>query len=50
MVQEGALWPSVMITLGLCWCKVKLNWANIANDIVALLHFTAPENAYLYVE
>ena len=31
MVQEGALWPSVMITFGPCWRKVKLSWANIAN-------------------
>ena len=31
MAKEGALWPSVMITLGPCWCKVKLHWANIAN-------------------
>ena len=29
MAQEGALWPSVMITLGPCWRKVKLNWVNI---------------------
>ena len=29
MAQEGALWPSIMITLGR---KVKLHWANIAND------------------
>ena len=25
MAQEGALWPSVMITLGLCWRTVKLH-------------------------
>ena len=32
MAQESALWPSVMIiTLGPCWHKVKLNWDNIAN-------------------
>lgn len=24
MVQEGVLWSSVTITLGLCWHKVKL--------------------------
>ena len=30
-VQEDGLWPSVVITLGPCWHKVKLNWANIAN-------------------
>ena len=30
MAQEGAPWPSVMITLGPCWRKVKLNWANTA--------------------
>ena len=34
MAQEGALWPSVMITLGPCWRKVKLNWANLR--VVAL--------------
>ena len=36
MAQEGALWPSVMITLGPCWHKVKLSWANIANGSIAL--------------
>ena len=25
IAQEGALWSSVMITLGPCWRKVKLN-------------------------
>ena len=30
MAQEAALWPSVMTTLGPCWRKGKLNWANIA--------------------
>ena len=30
LMQEGVLWSSVMVTLGLRmlnWCKVKLNWA-----------------------
>ena len=36
MVQEGAVWSSVMITLGPCWCKVNLNWDNIAIMVVAL--------------
>ena len=31
MAQEGALRLSVVIKLGPCWCKVKLNWANITN-------------------
>ena len=29
VAQEGALWPSVMITLGPCWRKVRLNLALI---------------------
>ena len=24
-MQKGALWPSVMVTFGPCWHKVKLN-------------------------
>ena len=32
--------------LGLCWRKVKSNWANIAIMVVALLDFTALENTY----
>ena len=42
MAQEGALWPSVMVTLGPCWHKVKLNWANIANGSGTI----ALENVY----
>ena len=38
-LQEGALWPTVMITLEPYWCKVKLNWPNIASGIVALLDY-----------
>ena len=45
MVQEGTMWPSVMITLEPCWHKVKLNWANIANGS-STIDFTTLENAY----
>ena len=47
MAQEGALWPSVVITLGPCWRKVKLSWANIANGSSTIPCWQL-ENAYIY--
>ena len=29
MAQEGAQWPSVMISIGPHWCNSKITWANI---------------------
>ena len=37
MVQEGALWPSVMITFGRIgphWRNSKITWANIVNAVL----------------
>ena len=34
MVQEGALWPSVMIRFGPHWCNSKIAWANFVNVVL----------------
>ena len=34
MVQEGALWPSVMIIFGPHWRSSKITWANIAHAVL----------------
>ena len=47
MAQKGALWPSVMMMLGPCWHKVKLNWANIANVSSTIVCWQL-ENVYLW--
>ena len=31
MVQEGALWPSVMVRFGPHWGSSEITWANIVN-------------------
>ena len=49
MVQEGALWPSVMITLGPCWRKVQLNWENIANGSSTIRFFCSILILMLYI-
>ena len=36
MVQEGALWPSVMITFGPHWQRVKLLMLYIASCMAVL--------------
>ena len=43
MVQKGALWPSVMITFGSCWHKVKL----ILPMVVALFGCWQLENVLI---
>ena len=33
-VQEGVLWPSVMIRFGPYWCNSKITRANIVNAVL----------------
>ena len=34
MVQEGALWPSAVITFVPHWRNSKITWANIVNGVL----------------
>ena len=34
MVQEGVLWPSIMIRFGPHWRNSKITWANIVNAVL----------------
>ena len=34
MVQEGDLWPSVMIRFEPHWCNSKITWANTVSGVL----------------